>query len=1075
VPVRERSQVRETGQRAWLRPLGIALAVVAGILAAAWWSISWSQRSAESPEVDREAWAALLGGARLAGGRLWRVPWGPRELDAVPPSREIVALVRHITMEAEHECRPRCLANLALTKLMRRQNSTAVELLERAVDRAPEDAALWSELAVARLAVAKETGSALALVGALAADERALALEPDLAEALFNRALTLQRLHLAALARGAWSRYLGADVASPWAEEARCSLAALPSGTERQQWREALARLAAAGGRSDDVVAAVKRFRQETRLQIEETTLADWGKAWLKGDAETARHHLRLAEVLGQALVEVGSDPLIAAAVRSIRTAEARGDPESVGSLARGHLAYARGMELYKASEDRRALQRFDAAVQLLSKGRSPFVGWARFRAQLCRYYDGDNAGVLAASRALLRDRPTEHYAALEGRASLLAGMASLRLAHLGRCIRFYRQALAAFSGIGETEHVAAAHFMLAEALQMEGNLEEAWDQRLEALALAQPLGDSIYYYNSLYDAAEALRLAGEHGSALAFEDEMVRFARSKRDPLLLTETLTDRARTRSRLGGAAGARRDLATAGAWLQKVPAGERRLRLDTALRLAQAEMAAGSAEALAALTGAIQLARERRDDFRLPELYELRARSWLLEGRLEEAASDLLAGIEECERQRERILVEQLPGVFLDQWQAVFEEMVRLQLRLGQPELALHFAERGRTRNLLETLAAAEHGGEATIAGGVASAAMIARALPPKTGLLEFAVFEDCTVAWVVGREGLSVRELPVGGKDLRPRVDELRRQIEREEGAVPRESGVLFELLLRPLIDLLDRYDELVVVAGEPLQTLPFAALWDARGRRFLVERWALAASPSATLYLHALLQDVQLPRSRPSSALVVTAPLLAGTEYANLRALPFAAAEARQVAASYPRADLLAGGGASREAFREQAPRHEVVHVATHAVLNERYPLLSAIPMTPTSSDEADGALYAHDIYRMRLAKTRLVVLAACDTGRGRLSRSEGVDSLARAFLAAGVPAVVSSLWPIDDEAAERFFVEFHRRVAGGEDPVRALRAAQLALLKETSANLRLPRSWAAYQLIGGVASDSVH
>jgi CHAT domain-containing protein/tetratricopeptide (TPR) repeat protein len=1021
--------------------------------------------------------SALLGGARLAGGRLWRVPWGTREPDEIPVSSEIRVLVRHMTAEAEHECKPRCLANLALVKMMTRQYAMAVELLERAVDRAPGDAILWSDLAVARLAFAEKAPQpgALALVSALAAAERAVALAPDGQEALFNRALILEHLHLVALAREAWCRYLSIDAVSSWAEEASRTLAALPSRRLRQQWDEELTRLAAADVDVGNVVAAVKRFPQLARLEIEETTLPAWGAAWLKGDAQTARHQLRLAESVGRGLVEVGADTLIAAAVGSIRAAEATADRPRLASLARGHLAYAEGMEHYKASADRAALKRFDQAVKLLTRGRSPFAGWARFRAQICRYYEGDNSGVLAAASKMLQQRPPDRYPALTGRAALLAGMASSRLAHLGQSIRFYRQALAAFTGIGEAEHVAAAHFMLAEALQMAGDLEAAWDQRLQALALTHTLGDSIYYYNSLYDAAAALRPTDQHGLALVFENEMVRFARTKGDPLLLTETLVDRARTRDRLGDAPGAHHDLATAASWLEQVPPGERRLRLDTAIRLAQAEMAAGTPHALAALSAAIQLARDRRDEFRLPALYELRARSELLDGRIEQAASDLLAGIEECERQRERLLVEQLPGSFLDQRQGVFEAMVRLQLRLGEPERALHFSERGRTRNLLETLASPLGQGETRIAGGVASAAAIARELPPRTTLLEFAVFEERTVVWLVGREGLSVRELPVGNHELQRHVAALRAQIVNGRESVPRESSVLFDLLIRPLTDVLDRYDTLVAVPDEALQLLPFAALWDSRSSSFLVERWALSTSPSATLYLHALHHDAQRARLRPASALVVTAPELAGTEYADLPPLPFAANEARGVAAAYPRADLLERGGASRQAFRDQAPRHEVVHLATHAVLNERYPLLSAIPLTPTAPEQADGALYAHEIYRMRLPATYLVVLAACDTGRGRLSRSEGADSLARAFLAAGVPAVVSSLWAIDDQAAAIFFVEFHRRVGAGEDPVHALQAAQLALLRGASEDRRLPRSWAAYQLIGGVASGSVH
>ena len=98
----------------------------------------------------------------------------------------------------------------------------------------------------------------------------------------------------------------------------------------------------------------------------------------------------------------------------------------------------------------------------------------------------------------------------------------------------------------------------------------------------------------------------------------------------------------------------------------------------------------------------------------------------------------------------------------------------------------------------------------------------------------------------------------------------------------------------------------------------------------------------------------------------------------------------------------------------------------------------------------------------MDLRRTRLVVLAACTTAGGAIRRGEGILSLARPFLAAGVPSVVATLWDIDDHASVAFFADFHARLAAGGQPARALRAAQLSAIATT-----LPSVWAAPILVG--------
>ena len=133
-------------------------------------------------------------------------------------------------------------------------------------------------------------------------------------------------------------------------------------------------------------------------------------------------------------------------------------------------------------------------------------------------------------------------------------------------------------------------------------------------------------------------------------------------------------------------------------------------------------------------------------------------------------------------------------------------------------------------------------------------------------------------------------------------------------------------------------------------------------------------------------------------------------------------------------------------------------------MVNEKNPLLSMLVFAPGKGGDP-GALYAHEIYQMDLARTKLVVLAACDTA-GDVPVSEGASSLARAFLAAGVPTVVASLWSVNDRTTARLFQVFHQRLRAGADPGTALRDAQLTLLRSPGPESS-PAAWGAFEVIG--------
>jgi CHAT domain-containing protein len=187
--------------------------------------------------------------------------------------------------------------------------------------------------------------------------------------------------------------------------------------------------------------------------------------------------------------------------------------------------------------------------------------------------------------------------------------------------------------------------------------------------------------------------------------------------------------------------------------------------------------------------------------------------------------------------------------------------------------------------------------------------------------------------------------------------------------------------------------------------------------------------------------------------------------------LPGAEAEAVEIARLYPGSQLLTGSHATRAAFLEGAKGRTVVHYAGHAVSSAAPASARLIFAGDTQGSES---LFLQKLDRQVFSKARVVVLAACRTAAGSVSRVEGPLSLGRPFLAAGVPSVVASLWDIDDGLSRRFFVAFHRLLITEGDSAAALREAQIAHIRSGDAVLAHPASWAPFISIGGMDVHSL-
>jgi CHAT domain-containing protein len=231
--------------------------------------------------------------------------------------------------------------------------------------------------------------------------------------------------------------------------------------------------------------------------------------------------------------------------------------------------------------------------------------------------------------------------------------------------------------------------------------------------------------------------------------------------------------------------------------------------------------------------------------------------------------------------------------------------------------------------------------------------------------------------------------------------------------------------------------------------MPFAALRSAAGR-WLAEDFGLSTLPSASVLRY--LGDKGVGVS--DRALIVGNPDVG----AGL-ALRWAEREARVVGQGAPGATVLVRADATEAQVKKLLESAGIIHFATHGELSESDPLSSALLLVP--GDGEDGRLEVRELLGLDL-HARLVVLSACETGLGKLSRGDELVGLQRAFLYAGTPTVVTTLWKVDDRASYELVRSFyeHLKKTGAAD---ALRQAQL----ETMRTFPHPFAWAAFGLTG--------
>ena len=367
-----------------------------------------------------------------------------------------------------------------------------------------------------------------------------------------------------------------------------------------------------------------------------------------------------------------------------------------------------------------------------------------------------------------------------------------------------------------------------------------------------------------------------------------------------------------------------------------------------------------------------------------------------------------------------------------------------------------------------------------------------ALDPGTVLLTYSVGESRSYLFVIRAEGvpgpgLSFYPLAIGREDLRGEVEAFRSLLDRPHTdltALKQRGQRLYNLLLRPARPVLAKADRWLISPDGPLHSLPFAAL--VSGGHYLAESKPIHIAASAAVY-----QEIRAARMKPSAAtmelLAVGDPLYprglgnrdetAGDPQVQtalrrgllMKPLPATRTEVETISSFFPGARTLLGRDATEETIKSLAPQARRLHFACHGLLDERFPLNSALALSIPEHAEAgrdNGLLQAWEIFDELRLDADLVTLSACDSGLGKEMGGEGLVGLVRAFQFAGARSVLASLWSISDSSTSRFMKRFYGYLRDGKSKDEALRAAQIDQIRGKSGSPH-PFHWAAFELFG--------
>jgi CHAT domain-containing protein/Flp pilus assembly protein TadD len=340
--------------------------------------------------------------------------------------------------------------------------------------------------------------------------------------------------------------------------------------------------------------------------------------------------------------------------------------------------------------------------------------------------------------------------------------------------------------------------------------------------------------------------------------------------------------------------------------------------------------------------------------------------------------------------------------------------------------------------------------------------VQRQVPAGAVFLEYFISPEELYVFCIGREFFLARSTVIAEAELNTLVSRFVRACQEPPSGGPddrllSQARRLYDILIAPVKDVVAKYETVVIVPFGPLYYLPFHALvTDESGKpEYLIERKRISYTTSAT-FADILKDQVRGHKSfmgfgDPDGSLPAATAELQGLQDKIFKS----------------GAKVFTSGKATKEAFFAQAKNADILHLATHGVI-EANPLESYLLFAGATKETQELTLLEVAGYTALRERNSLVFLSACQTAKEAAKAGTGSEliTLAEAFAMAGAPTLIATLWEVEDNATRLFSETFYDQLANkNKDKLDAMRAGQIALIR--SAEYAHPFYWASFLMIG--------
>jgi len=461
-----------------------------------------------------------------------------------------------------------------------------------------------------------------------------------------------------------------------------------------------------------------------------------------------------------------------------------------------------------------------------------------------------------------------------------------------------------------------------------------------------------------------------------------------------------------------------------------------------------------------------------------------------------------GFKIIEKLRVGMQLEEFKTSYMARERYAYEDVINMLAELHEENknkgfdlIAFQYAQRSKSRAFMDLMAESRAMADDSIdllhPQPVSLKEIQSSCLENNTVFLEYSLGDSNSYLWVITSDDHSMVQLP-DRKTLQEQIETMRFALlnpEQDNYRFLTQSGyTLYTQLIEPAEQFLSENANLVILPDGILNYLPFEVLITQEqeknnkasysGLPYLVKKYPISYGQSSSILRSLVnMQNKKEITQRASKSLIAFGdPVYENMGYdpdistrESFSRLEHSGKEVEKIAGLFQDgfADIYLRIDATEENVKSAGllDRFNYVHFATHGLINEENPDLSSLVLSLKGNSTEDGFLQATEIFNLDL-DADLVVLSACQTGLGKMVRGEGMIGLTRAFMYAGTPSVLVSLWSVSDRSTAVLMERFYEHLLEKNlSRTEALRRTQLLMLQDEQ--FAHPFFWAPFVLIG--------